>query len=214
MRLVQREIKGIFFYHRNLVLGERSGKEIAGLKQQLSAFKELELENIRLRELLALKREVSYKVVAARVIARSPDNWSSVIIIDKGRHSGIRQGNAVISHQGLVGRVIETTITTSKVILINDPAFSVSSIIQRSRQEGLICGTLGSTLMMKYLPIDADVKISDKVITSGFTETYPKGIVIGTVTEAGQEFSGLAMYAVVKPAINPADIEEVLVIER
>jgi rod shape-determining protein MreC len=65
---------------------------------------------------------------------------------------------------------------------------------------------------MKYLPRDADVQISDTIITSGLTEAYPKGLLIGRVVHVGEEFSGLSRYAVIKPAVNLAAIEEVLII--
>jgi rod shape-determining protein MreC len=91
---------------------------------------------------------------------------------------------------------------------------AVSAIVQRSRQEGLISGTLGSSLIMRYLPKDCDIKVSDAIITSGLTENYPKGLLIGRVTDIGEEFSGLSRYAIVRPAVNLATIEEVLVIVR
>jgi rod shape-determining protein MreC len=65
---------------------------------------------------------------------------------------------------------------------------------------------------MKYLPEEADVKVNDIVLSSGLNNNYPKGILIGTVIEVGKEFSGLSRYALVKPAVNLANIEEVLVV--
>jgi len=99
-------------------------------------------------------------------------------------------------------------------MLVTDSNFGVSAIVQRSRQEGLVCGGLGNTLIMKYLPRDSDIEVSDIVITSGLTENYPKGILIGTVTEVGEEFSGLSDYAVVRPAMNSSSLEEVLIIVK
>ncbi len=134
------------------------------------------------------------------------------MIIDKGSYNGIKRGFVVINHLGLVGRVIETGDYTSKIMLINDPSLGVSAIAQRSRQEGLVSGTLGRSLIMKYLPKDADIQVSDVIITSGLTEAYPKGLLIGSVINIGEEFSGLSRYAIIKPAVNLSGIEEVLVI--
>jgi rod shape-determining protein MreC len=208
----KREINGIVFYHRNFMQNGRLRKEVDFLKQKINALEEKSLENNRLRQLLVLKQNSPYKLVGSRVIARAADNLSSVVIIDKGRYGGINTGMVAINYLGLVGRVIETTKVTSKVILINDPNFSVSGIVQRSRQEGLVCGSLGASLTMKYLPSDADIAVTDTVITSGLTDLYPKGLVIGTVTAIGEEFSGLSRYAIIKPAVNISNIEEVLVI--
>jgi len=209
---VQRELGGIIFYHKNLTENEKLKKEIDLLKYNLNSAKEIYLENNRLRELLSLKEKMTFKVIAARVIGRSLDSWSSAIIIDKGISSGIKKGAVVIGCLGLVGRVVEAGNFTSKIMLINDLNLGVSGIIQRSRQEGLITGTLGSSLVMKYLPRDSDVRVSDVVITSGLTENYPKELVIGTVIDVGEEFSGLSRYAIIKPAVNLSNLEEVLVI--
>lgn len=210
--LIRREVGGIIFYHRNFIQNETLKKEIDLLSQKLNAVNEIYLENKRLHNLISFKQESAYKMVAARIIGRSPDNWSAIIIIDKGRHSGIRAGLVAVSYLGLVGRVIEAGQYTSKIMLINDTNFSVSSMVQRSRQEGLVCGTLGSSLVMKYLPEDADIKVSDKIITSGLTKSYPKGLLIGTVIDIAKEFSGLSRYAMIKPAVDLSSLEEVLII--
>lgn len=212
--IVRKETGGIIFYHRNLVLSERLQKEIDFLRHKLNDATELSFENSRLNNLLDLKDKISYRVIAARVIARSAENWSSSIIIDKGRTSGIERGMAVMNYLGLVGRVIATSSSTSLVMLINDPNLSVSCIVQRSRQEGLVCGTLGSSLIMKYLPKDADIRVTDKIITSGLTEVYPKGLLVGIVVNVGEELSGLTRYAVIKPLVKLNNIEEVLIIVR
>jgi rod shape-determining protein MreC len=210
--LVGREVEGILFYHRSMVQTERLRKEVDFLRQKLNAANEIYLENSRLRRLLAFKQKTPYKVVAARVIGRSADNWSSIAIIDKGSRHGIRRGLVVITYLGLVGRIVETQDATSKVMLINDPSLGVSAIVQRSRQEGLVTGTLGRSLIMKYLPRDADIAVSDVVITSGLTDVYPKGLLIGSVVSVGDEFSGLSRYCQIRPAVNLVAIEEVLII--
>ncbi|TRZ50308.1 rod shape-determining protein MreC [bacterium] len=212
--LLKHEIGGIIFYHRNLVLSERLRKENDYLKQKICSLNEITLENKRLEKLLVFKQKSPYKVIAARVIGRSSDNWSSTIIIDKGSYSGIRKGLAVISYLGLVGRVAETSEYTAKIMLISDSNIGVAALVQRSRQEGLVSGTLGSVLVMKYLPPEADISPSDLVITSGLTDVYPKGLIIGTVVSVGEEFSGLSRYAIIRPAVNLSNIEEVLVIIR
>lgn len=212
LNLIRRELGGIIFYHRNFIQREKLNQEIDVLKYKLNALEETELENQRFREILAFKKSSSYKVIAANVIGRSPDNWASVIIADKGSSHGVKRGMVVSTFLGLAGRVIETTANTSKIMLINDSNLSVSAVVQRSRQEGLITGTFGNNLIMKYLPKDAEIRVSDIVITSGLTDMYPKGLLIGTVMELGDEFSGLTRYAVIKPIVDLANLEEVLII--
>lgn len=212
VRFIQREFGGLIFYHRNLIRNEALEKEIELLRYKINSLNETYLENIRLKENLAFKQKSSFKLISARVIARSADNWSSSIIIDKGSHHGIRHGMGVITYSGLAGRIMEVTNSTSYVMLLSDPSLGVSSLIQRSRQEGLVSGTLGSNLIMKYLPENADIRIGDMVVSSGLNSLYPKGVLIGKVLEIGKEFSGLSRYAIVEPVVNFSNIEEVLVV--
>jgi rod shape-determining protein MreC len=209
---IQREVSGLIFYHRNYVQNESLKKQNDFLRNKLNTFVEFSQENARLKEMLTLKQQSPFKVIPARVIARSADSWSSLVIVDKGANSGIKRGMVVVNFLGLIGRVSEVTAFTSKIVLINDPNISVSAMLQRSRQEGLISGTLGNYLIMRYLPEDVDAKPGDIVITSGLNELYPKGVLIGTVAEINKEFSGLSRYAIVRPAVTLSGIEEVLVI--
>lgn len=208
----KRELAGIIFYHRNYVLNGRLTSENNLLRNKFNTLNEIYLENARLKKLLSFKQQSSFKVIPARVIGRSMDSFASVVIIDKGNFNGIRRGMSVITHLGLLGRVIESSKDSSKVMILSDPSLGVSGVVQRTRQEGLVCGTLGMYLIMKYLPQDADIRIQDRVITSGFNQAYPKGILIGTVVEIGNEFSSLGRYAVIRPAANLSHTEEVLVV--
>lgn len=212
MALIRSESGAIIFSHRNLMQNEKLKKDIDFLRNKLNAKEEIELENVRLKNLLYFKQKSPYKLTAARVIARSPDSWGSAIIIDKGKHNGIKRGMAVVTYLGLVGRVIETQQFTSKILLINDPNLGISGVVQRSRQEGLVSGTLGTHLIMRYLPEGSDIRVQDVIITSGLNQIYPKGLLIGTVAAIGKEFSGLSSYAIVKSAVNLSNIEEVLII--
>ena len=211
LTFLKREIGAIIFYHRNFTRNEKLSREVDFLRQQLNTLREAYLENLRLKQMFSFKQSQPHRFVAARVIGRSADNWSSTVILDKGELSGIKRGMPAVTYLGLLGRVSETARSTSKLMLITDPNFSVSAIVQRSRQEGLVSGALGPHLIMKYLPEGADIKVSDIIVTSGLNETYPKGLIIGTVEEVGREFSGLSRYAVIKPAVNLSAVEETLI---
>ncbi len=209
---LKREAGEIIFYHRNLVESERLNNEVGILRRSLFDLREVYLENKRLVGLLNFKQKSPLRLAPARVIARSADSWSSSIIIDKGRFNGIRRGMVVINSRGLVGRVAESADNSSRILLINDPSLGVSSIAQRSRQEGLVSGTLGTNLIMRYLPEDADIIVNDLIVTSELSQIYPKGLLVGKVINIGRELSGLNRYAIVKPAVDCSAIEEVLVI--
>jgi len=210
--LVKHEVSGIIFYHRNMIKAERLQNDVDWLRWRLFGLRELSQENARLKDLFNFKQKSSLRLVAARVIGRTLDSWSSSVIIDKGRYNGIKSGMVVICPRGLVGSIVESADNTSKVLLINDPNQGIFSIVQRSRQAGLVNGTLGTNLIMRYLPDDAQIMVGDIIITSELSQIYPKGLLLGRVVNIGREFSGLNRYALVKPAVDLANLEEVLVI--
>ncbi len=210
--LLRREVAGLIFYHYNYLENDKLNKENNLLRYKINSLSEISRENQRLGDLLSVKQQSGFKVIPAKVIGRAPDSWSSLIIIDRGTDSGIARGMPVLSYLGLIGRVMESAGSVSKIMLINDPNLAVSAMVQRSRQEGLICGTLGTNLMMRYLPEDADIKIGDTIISSGLNQTCPKGLLIGSVIEIEKEFSGLSRYAIVRPAARLSNLEEVLVV--
>lgn len=209
---IGKEFKAVILYHHHFIENKKLSKEVEHLKQWLIQAQELYLENLRLQKILYFKHRSSYNLVAAKVIGRDPSYWTSVIIVDKGKRDNIKQNQAVINYAGLVGKVIEAGDSVSKAMLLNDPNLGVSAIVQRTRQEGLVSGTLENQLIMRYLPPESDIKPGDVVLTSGLTGLFPKGIFIGTVVEIGKEFSGLSLYCLVKPAVDFAKLEEVLVL--
>jgi len=210
----RRETGGIIFYHKNMALVQRLGKQTGLLRYRINSLTEASLENERLRKLLSLKEKAQFKVLAAGVIGRGADNWNSSVIINKGSDYGINNGMTVINYLGLVGKVAMAGNRESAVMLLDDANFAVSAIVQRSRQEGLVSGTMGNALLMRYLPKDADIRASDIIVTSGLSGFYPKGLLIGEVIDVGEEFSGLSKFALIKPAADLSALEEVLIIVR
>jgi rod shape-determining protein MreC len=209
---INREAQGIIFYHQNLVQNQRLAKELGLVRRQLHEAEELYLENIRLRNLLEFKEKSVYPLTAARVIGWDPSNLSSIIIIDKGRKQGIEKNFAVITNDGLVGRIVEVGNHTSKVLLINDINSGVAALLGRSRQMCLVSGTLARGLSLHYLPPDADIEISDLVITSGLSDLYPKGIIIGRVREIQKDEGTGEIFAVLESSAKLSQLEEVLIV--
>ena len=190
----------------------RLNAQLAGAANDAIAFDELRQENERLKKLLSLKKESSFVTVAAEVIARDPNNWSTGVIIDKGQRQGIKAGNAVIASEGLSGRIVDVYSYTAKIMLLGDADSSVSAIIQRTREEGLISGTIAGAVQMRYLSKDSDVVIGDVIMTSGLTRNYPAGLPIGRVIEVKDDPQGLGKHCLVRPFVNLRTVEEVLVI--
>ncbi|NLX69694.1 MAG: rod shape-determining protein MreC [Clostridiales bacterium] len=194
-------------------------ERVAYLEKELLRMNELEKQNQRLRKLLdfATERE-EFVVTGARVTGKDPGNWFEVFTIDKGKNHGISVNMAVVTEQGLVGRVIEVGSNWSKVQSIIDGRSSVSGIIERTRDNGVVKGNNlfgfeDGTCSMIYLPLDSEIVEGDKVITSGLGDILPKGIYIGEVKEVTRSKRELYKTAIIEPAVDFRRLEEVLVVK-
>jgi rod shape-determining protein MreC len=172
--------------------------------------KSIASENERLRALLDFKKSLDYTTIPARVIGRDPSNWSNSLIIDKGLRNGINPNKAVIYVNGLVGRVVETGRSSSKILLITDPNSRVGVVIQKNRQGGILVGRPDGNCKMIYIALDSDVAAGDKVMTAGLGNIFPKDVPVGEVVTVGKEPGRLYKVAVVKPFEDLSKLEEVL----
>jgi len=182
------------------------------LNRKITELKEFETENQRLRLLLELKDQVQYDTLPAQVIGRDLSGWSQIIIINKGTKHGITQDMQVVSGQGIVGKVIETGLFSSKVQLLIDKRSRIGGIMQKSRIVGLVEGTGKDYLILNYLPRDENVFVNDLVLSSGLGGVYQKGLVIGTIKGIHEAKFGLYKYADIMPSVSFHKLEEVLVI--
>ncbi len=211
---ITKKIKSVFEPETKLTRENKLLKnQIEILQNRLVKLDELSLENDRLKSLLAFKKKTHAKTVSAQIIGRDPSNWTSIILINKGKDDGVKKYMAVSTDKGLIGRVIEVGEYSSKVMFITDPDSRIGVLIRRTRHDGLLYGTLSRECEMAYLSLDADVWPGDLVITSGLGATVPKGLLVGKVEDVFIDKSGLYQSAVIKPAVDMSRIEEVLCIE-
>lgn len=198
---------------------EQRLQEVSRQNQQLKLenqmLKEDQAELKRLRGIVNFKENsFIYDLIAARVIARSPNNWYSTVTIDKGSQDGIRKNMPVINPEGLVGRVSSVTDNSAQIFLITDREVAVGAILQEIRETNGIVEGLGDNnlLRMRNIPYYSTIRKGERVVTSGLSEYYPKGIAIGTIETVAREPNGLLLSASVKPAVNFNKLEEVLII--
>lgn len=180
-------------------------------------YEELEAENTQLRALLGeYETRSTMNPVLARVIASETGNYFSTFTINKGKNDGVDTQMAVITSEGLVGYTYEVFDTTAKVITIIDDQASLAALIESSRDQGAVKGTLGSTgeplCRMYYLSADSVPRPGDRVITSGVGVSFPKGLLIGYVRESTRAIEDNKHYIVVEPAADFEHIENVLVL--
>lgn len=197
--------------------------QVAQMQQQLDALqmenqslKEYKSEAERLQKLLAFRDTniSTMQLQAAHVIARSPNNWYKNVSIDRGSQDGMAKGMPVICPEGLVGRVTYVTAHSAQVTLITDREIAVGAILEKDREtNGIVEGFGNNTeLRMQNIPFYSQIQVYDVIVTSDLSQTYPKGIPIGTVTEVVKEPGGLLLKASLKPAVDFDRLEEVLVI--
>lgn len=181
---------------------------------------DLELENKELRSIVDKEENLrAFNPIQSTVIARNPDQWEEKIIIDKGEIHGIGVNMAVMTSQGLIGKVILTTPYTSTVELLStqNPNYRVSAVIAGKKEVfGLIEGydEKRKELILKRIASDFEVKKGEKVTTSGLGGIFPKGILIGEVTEVTTDDYGLTKLAYVKPAANFSILDHVIISKR
>ena len=173
---------------------------------------EVALSNVRLRNLLNFHTTASDTSVAAEVIGRDPSSWFNAIIIDKGKIDGIEKGQAVVVPEGIAGQVTDVSAHYAKVMLIIDRNSAVDALVQRTRARGILIGGPSSRCIFKYVIRTADVKVGDKIITSGFDEVFPKGQPVGDVVGVVKQSSEMFQGVKVLPYIDFEKIEEVLVL--
>jgi rod shape-determining protein MreC len=168
----------------------------------------------RLQALLGFKEQFISKTLPAQVIGSSGSEQSRVIYIDKGTRDGIKPDMAVITAEGVVGKVLRVSNkTTSQVLLINDQTSGVGAILEKTRLQGVLRGTPLGEIVLEKVMSDETVEPGERVVTSGGDQIFPKGLAVGTVTKVspGPE---LFLNIRVKPAADLNRLEEVLVITQ
>lgn len=186
--------------------------EIHQLRRENSELRERAASSERLAELLAFKETVLFQTVAGQVIGRDASNWYRGVVLNKGERDGINTEMGVIMPEGVVGRVVKTTPSTAMVLLATDPHSAITGLIQRTRDEGIVEGAPHGRFKMKYLPLLSSIQIGDRVISSGLTGGFPKGLMIGTITRVDKVEGELFQSAEILPEVDFSRLEEVLVI--
>lgn len=191
---------------------ERLRQKIIELEKERNRLLEAEATNERLQRLLEFRAQLPAGGITASVIAGSASPWFKSCLLDKGSADGIRKGMAVLTPLGALGRVIEVTAQTAKVLLITDPNSGVDVVVQRTRARGIVSGSLENGPIMKYVKHSEDVQVGDRLITSGVDGVFPKGIMVGAVTAVRKQTVGLFQQITVLPAVTLDTTEQVLVV--
>ncbi len=193
--------------NRNLALESRK------LLNEIAAFQEVAKENSRLRAIVEFNAPLEGKKVIAQVIAQDVSPEFRMIRINKGTNQGVQAGMAVISLEGVVGRVNRTGRDFSDVLSLIDSSSAIDALLQRNRVRGVLEGQGGQLLTLKYLHRTDDVQEGDIIIASGIGGLFPKGLTIGKVVSVKKKNFGISQTVEVAPAADFNRLEEVTVID-
>lgn len=199
---------------RNLqVRNDTLASEVSDLKLALQEQRALAYRASGLRALLDLRRDVNLATVSARVIAEGATPYIRTLTFDRGSADGVHTDAAVIAPDGVVGRVLgDPAWGAARVQLLNDRNAAAGARVERSRAAGIVQGSDDeSALLMEYVSNTEDVRVGDRIVTSGIDGIYPPGFVIGTVS-AVRRGSGLHLEIDVVPAVEFSRLEVALVV--
>ncbi|WP_407942013.1 rod shape-determining protein MreC [Microbulbifer celer] len=172
----------------------RLKRQVLLLEQQAQQLASAKAENTQLKELMNSAESVDERVLVAQVIGVSPDPLEHVLIIDKGRNDGVRQGTAIMDASGLLGQVIEAGGSSSRVLLITDANHALPVQVLRNSVRAVAEGT-GDLyrLKLRHLANTSDIREGDLLLSSGlggrFPAGYPVGEVIAVQRDPGRAFA-------------------------
>jgi rod shape-determining protein MreC len=170
-------------------------------------------ENRRLRRLLELRDRLPVATLAGEVIGREWGGWVRSLTINRGRGDDIKRLTAVISPDGLVGRIVDVRTGASIVQVLTDPSSTVGAHALRTRTPGIVEGEPRGTLRFKYMARDgAGLAVDDVIVTSGLGGVFPRGVPIGRVRAIDDRGSALFHYALLAPVVDFARVDEVLLV--
>lgn len=207
---------GDYFASRSSLAEEndRLKKEHLLLMARVQRLAALESENMRIRALLQSSKRLSEEVVIAEIQQTSHDPYRHYLRLNKGSLDGIYEGQPLIDAHGILGQVTAVSMLNSEAIMITDADHSIPVEINRNGLRTIAQGQGSDRLRLPYLPINADVKEGDLIVSSGLGGRYPAGYPVGIVSEVhrypGEEF--LEIYAL--PAAQIQHGREVLLVKQ
>lgn len=216
-RQIERYYNYIFSYESLQAKNAELEQRILAMEEDVRNAETLQRENERLKLLLELAEEnEDYSCVSAYIISWNASNYRSAFTIGKGTNSGLEEGMCAITENGqVIGLVTEVGVNWATITTIQDSSLEISASVASSGYTGVVQGTYladgTSVLRMNYLPTDAILKNNDQIVTTGST-LYPRGLLLGYLTNVGLDETGVAKYATLNASCDFASLEQVFII--
>ena len=189
-------------------------RRLAALELESSRLRSLGAEDQRLRQQLGLPGHHDPALKPVEILALSGEPMPVAAILSAGRHQGLHLGDAVVTSDGLVGRISEVYAFSSRVALLTDPNAPVACEVESTGVLGIVrcMPALEPTLMLTTVPFADTVRVGERVWTSGLSRRYPRGIPVGRVIRVGADPNGLTQAIVLAPAARLSRLRHVFVI--
>ena len=216
-RQAERYYNYLFSYESLQAENEKLQKELLDMQQSVRTAETYQRENERLRLLLQLSEEhEDYSFVSAYIISWNASNYKSEFTIAKGASAGLSEGMCAVTENGqVIGLVSAVGANWATITTILDSSLEISASVASSGYTGVVQGTYladgTSVLRMNYLPTEAVLKNDDQVVTTGST-LYPRGLLLGYLTDVGLDETGVAKYATLEPSCQLDQLEQVFII--
>ena len=216
-KTAERYYSYMFRYEALEAENEALKKQVAELQDTARKADATERENTRLRNTMKLlESHDTYEEVDAYIIGWSSTDWSNTLTINRGTSAGITENMVAITDNGeVVGLVSQVGPNFAVVKTVLDSTLEISATIATSGYNGMVSGGYiegnDKYLQMDYLPSSAIIRNKDQVVTSGST-VYPRGLILGSVVDAGFKETGVAKYAVLKPAAEISSLEQIFIV--
>ncbi len=187
--------------------------ELLQAQVRLQKIAELSAENTRLRGLLDTPLILDGRMEIAEVIGTDADPLRHIIVINRGSNNKLKVGQTVLDDMGIMGQIIDVYPHSSRVMLLSDKEHSLSVRLEYTGMRAIVSGTgdLGR-LKMEYVPTSANIKVGEKVYSSGLGQHFPAGYLVGTVSNVKRHNSGEFAQIDVTPAAQLAGGHHVVVL--
>lgn len=214
----QTAVRGVWDSYINL---RKVRQENLALKEEIERLRREQIQTAqdadqgrRLQRLLAFREQFISATLPAQVIGWSGSEQSRAIYIDKGERDGVARDMAIITADGVVGKILEVYPGTSLVLLINDQSSGLGAILEKSRQQGVLRGLASGETVLERVMSDESVPVGERVLTSGGDGIYVKGLPVGVVDSVTKKPSEIFWTIRVRPAASLSRLEEVLIVTK
>ncbi len=209
-----RDMNKYFSAHNQLVQENYALKQQAFEQQvRLQRLNTIEAENTHLRSLLNGDIPIQPKAILGEISHTGRDPFSRVVVVNRGSQHHVKAGQAVADSKGVIGQITRVFPFSSEVTLITDKDLSIPVQIERNQLRAIAFGEGNNTLDIPYLPANVDIKVGDKLVTSGIDGIYPAGLAVAKVTQILQNAESPFAKIISTPVAEVSNHLQLLILE-